>query len=119
MTSFREAFPIFATDDVERSIEFYESTFGFRTAFRWDAEDGQAAFAFLELEPLGIGLAAAGDAASEHALWLYTDDVDAAAERLREAGAEEVQPPADQEWGERTCAFRAPDGLLLHVGARP
>jgi hypothetical protein len=29
-----------------------------------------------------------------------------------------VQPPANQEWGERTCTFRAPDGLLLHVGAR-
>jgi catechol 2,3-dioxygenase-like lactoylglutathione lyase family enzyme len=118
VTSFREAFPIFATADVERSIEFFESTFSFRTAFRWDDEGGRAAFAFLELEPLGIGLAAAGDAASEHALWLYTDDVDAAAERLRTAGAEEVQPSADQEWGERTCAFRAPDGLLLHVGSR-
>lgn len=49
---------------------------------------------------------------------LYADDVDAAAERLRAAGATEVIAPADQAWGERLCTFVDPNGHLIHVGAK-
>ena len=119
MTGFREPFPIFVVADVEEAIGFYEGTFGFSTTFRFHDDDERTVFAYLALEPHGIGLAAMpADGAPEVALWLYADDVDAAAERLRLAGAEEMRPPADQQWGERTCTFRAPDGLLLHIGSR-
>lgn len=121
MTPFREAFPIVSVEDVDRAIEFYGSTFGFEPTFRWE-EGGRAVFAFLALEPLGIGLAARSaaeeDQGRDFSLWLYTDDVDAAAERLRSAGAEEVLPPTDQPWGERMCSFLDADGHLIHVGAR-
>jgi lactoylglutathione lyase len=118
VTAFREAFPIVYVDDVERAIEFYRSAFGFEPTFRW--QDGRkTTFAFLRLEPLGIAVAErpADDPAGAFALWLYTDDVDGAAERLRAQGAEEVLPPTDQPWGERMCSFRDRDGHLIHVGA--
>jgi PhnB protein len=118
MTSFREAFPIITVEDVDRAAEFYCSTFGFEKAYAFE-DGGHTAFAFLKLEPLGIGIARrSGEDDPDFALWLYADDVDAAAERLREAGAEEVLAPTDQAWGERLCTFRDGDGHLLHVGAK-
>ncbi|MDP8910784.1 MAG: VOC family protein [Actinomycetota bacterium] len=120
VTTFREPFPILYVNDVARAADFYASTFGFDVAYRWPAE-GALEFAFLRLEPLGIGIAARHGAAhnrgSDFELCIYTDDVDAAAERLRAAGAEEVTAPADQPWGERLTYFRDADGHLLHVTA--
>ncbi|MFF4103219.1 VOC family protein [Streptomyces sp. NPDC001903] len=42
-----------------------------------------------------------------------TDDVDAAFERIRAAGGEVLQEPADQPYGVRDCAFRDPAGNML------
>jgi lactoylglutathione lyase len=115
---FREAFPIISVEDVDRAVAFYRSTFGFEPTYTFE-EDGRTVFAFLRLEPLGIGVAArAKPGDPDFALWIYTDDVDEAAERLRASGAEEVLPPTDQPWGERLCTFRDLDGHLVHVGAK-
>jgi lactoylglutathione lyase len=118
VNTFREAFPILHVEDVERAIELYSSLFGFEETFRHE-EEGRAVFAFLSLEPLGIGVAERpAEDERDVALWLYADDVDDAAARLRAAGADEVQPPTDQPWGERTCTFVDPNGFLVHVGAK-
>jgi uncharacterized glyoxalase superfamily protein PhnB len=119
VTSFREAFPIFTVEDVDRAAAFYRSTFGFELTYSFE-RDGTTAYAFLRLEPLGIGIARRGGADDPaFALWLYTDDVDAAAEQLRAAGAEQLLPPTDQPWGERMCTFRDADGIVLHVASKP
>jgi catechol 2,3-dioxygenase-like lactoylglutathione lyase family enzyme len=69
VTSFREAFPIVTVADVDRAIEFYTSVFGFEKGFTFD-EGGKTMFAFLELEPLGIGVAARSSAEDpDFALW--------------------------------------------------
>jgi lactoylglutathione lyase len=119
VSDFREAFPILYADDVERAVRFYVGNLGFEQVYRFPTE-GAPDFAFLKLEPLGI---AVSKRRPEHEgrdfeLCIYTDDVDAAAQRLRAAGAEEVQPPADREWGERMAYYRDPDGHLLHVTAK-
>jgi uncharacterized glyoxalase superfamily protein PhnB len=119
VSAFREAFPIFTVEDVDRAAAFYCSTFGFEQTYSFE-EDGSTAYAFLRLEPLGIGIArrtSTDDPA--FALWLYTDDVDAAAEQLRAAGADELLPPTDQPWGERMCTFRDADGTVHHVASKP
>jgi len=120
VTTFREAFPILYVDDVERAAAFYAATFGFEETFRHDGDDGVADFAFLALEPLGIGIGRQpdDDEGRDFALWIYADDVDDAAVRLRAAGATEVLPPTDQTWGERLCTFVDPNGHLVHVGAK-
>jgi uncharacterized glyoxalase superfamily protein PhnB len=74
---------------------------------------------FLALEPHGIGLARRQPREEcAFALWIYADDVDAAAAELRAAGAEEVLAPTDQPWGERMCSFVDPNGHLVHLGMK-
>jgi lactoylglutathione lyase len=116
MTAFRDPFPILAVDDVAEAARFYADNLGFEQVYRFPAE-GEPHFAFLKLEPRGIGLAKAGGGAKEMTLSVYTDDVDAAAAALRAAGAAEVEPPADREWGERMATFRDRDGYLLQIFA--
>jgi predicted enzyme related to lactoylglutathione lyase len=43
------------------------------------------------------------------------DDVDAAFERARAAGAEVLQEPIDQPSGPRDCAFRDPSGNVVRI----
>jgi uncharacterized glyoxalase superfamily protein PhnB len=118
MTAFREAFPILMVDDVERASRFYCSTLGFEETYRNEGEHG-VEFVFLALEPHGIGLARrVEEDGRDVALWIYADDVDAAAAALRAAGAEEVLAPTDQPWGERMCSFVDPNGHLVHVGMK-
>jgi uncharacterized glyoxalase superfamily protein PhnB len=118
MTAFREAFPILLVDDVARASEFYCSTLGFEEAYRNEDEHG-VEFVFLALEPYGIGLGRRTKRETRDcALWIYADDVDAAAADLRAAGATEVLAPTDQPWGERMCSFVDPNGHLVHIGAK-
>ena len=122
--SFREPFPILYAADVRRSVDFYCKAFGFEITFRWPAE-GELEYAFLRLGDSGIGIGrgsvvpgmgpAPAGAARRFELCIYTEDTDAAAERLRALGARELLPPTDQPWNERLCYFEDPDGNPLHV----
>ena len=125
--SFREPFPIVYAENVERSVAFYCEAFGFEVTFRWPVE-GELEYAFLRLGETGIGVgrgsvvpgigAPGPEAPRRFELCLYTDDVGAAAERLRTLGAHELMAPTDQPWGERLCYFEDPDGNPLHVTMR-
>jgi lactoylglutathione lyase len=114
----REAFPILYVEDADRSARFYVDNFGFEIAFRWPPE-GELGFAFLRLDPLGIGLSKREPGrVDQFELCLYCDDTDEAAERLRANGVRELQLPTDQPWGERLAYFEDPDGNRIHVTAR-
>ena len=129
MTAYREAFPIVYAEDVERSIRFYRDLFGFEVVYRWPPE-GEPDFAFLRLEPLGIGLVsrsapeellgreAVTGSPPRFELCIYADDVDRAAEELVAGGARLLAPPADQPWGERLCYVEDPDGNPIQVTMR-
>jgi uncharacterized glyoxalase superfamily protein PhnB len=45
----------------------------------------------------------------------HTDDLDGVFAKLRDAGAEIVQEPADQPWGVRDGAVRDPSGNLVRI----
>ncbi len=49
----------------------------------------------------------------------HTDDLEASFEKLRAAGAEIVQEPADQPWGTRDCAVRDPSGNMVRIDQPP
>ena len=43
--------------------------------------------------------------------------VDQAFERVTQAGAASVMPPATEPWGQRTCYVADPDGNLVEIGS--
>lgn len=123
---FREPFPILHVQDVDRSARFYCDNFGFEQTFRFP-DEGPLEFAFLQLGETGIGVASAAAPAlpdwpvdreiGSFQLCIYTDDTDAAAERLRARGVKQLTAPREMEWGEKLAFFEDPDGNLIHVTA--
>jgi lactoylglutathione lyase len=116
---FSGSFAILEVSDVERSLRFYTEELGFQITFSFP-DEGPPVFASLELED-GSKLAIGGPKdpveTGSTALWLYTDDVDAAFGALREAGVEVVAEPEDQPWGERVASLKDPDGYTIHLGS--
>ncbi|MEX0928067.1 MAG: VOC family protein [Balneolales bacterium] len=51
-------------------------------------------------------------------LYVYVDDVDTVYKKVIESEAEPLEQPADQEYGDRRCAFRDPAGNEWWVATR-
>jgi lactoylglutathione lyase len=118
VAKFRDSFPILQVADMSRALAFYRDLLGFEPTYQFpSAEDPQ--FVSLELDggKLGLGVAERPVETATIAIWLYTDDVDAAVGELREAGTRVISEPADQPWGERIASVADPDGYTIHLGA--
>jgi len=121
-------------DDPERAMAFYRDTLGLelrndvsRGEFRWITvgASSQPGVAVVLTNHLN-GSPADQDAVSAliakgalNGVHFHTDDLDSTFARLREAGAEIVQEPADQPWGTRDCAVRDPAGNLVRIDQPP
>jgi hypothetical protein len=46
---------------------------------------------------------------------LSTSDLEGLFDRVQATGADVVQEPMDQPWGDRDCAFRDPAGNLIRI----
>jgi lactoylglutathione lyase len=119
---FTSAFPILSTPDIKRALGFYRDLLDGKVSYQFPAE-GEPGYVGLDLgsSHLGIGLdpdAATGRGGQRFSLWVYADDCDAAVSRLRSAGVEVVEEPADQPWGERIARVLDPDGNEVIIGAR-
>jgi lactoylglutathione lyase len=121
------AYTIFYVQDVIKTLEFYETAFGFKRTFVADtAEFGQLdtggtllSFATIELiageipggflasdikkQPLGVEVAFA----TEHVEQAYLKAVD--------AGALEVSRPAVKPWGQTVGYVRDINGFLIEI----
>ena len=109
-------FPIVRTSDLPRLVAFYERSFGAEVTYRFDHE-GIDVYVALAVGggQIGIGYEADVTRGDVIALWLYSDDADAAYHAALAAGAASVVPPEDMPWGERVAQVRDPDGNLLHL----
>jgi lactoylglutathione lyase len=120
MARFRDSFPILEVSDVSRSLRFYTELLGFRMTFSFDGDAGKPVFASLELDDgtkIAIGGPKEAVSSGSVAIWLYTDDVDAAVADLRQGGVEVIAEPEDKPWGERVASVSDPDGYTIHIGA--
>jgi lactoylglutathione lyase len=118
-------YTIIYTEDVTKSIEFFEHAFGFKRRFIHESgygelDTGSTALAFAshelgtnnlpdgylkinEAKPLGIEIA------------LVTDDVEQAFNKALSLGAAEIKKPMDKPWGQKVAYVRCPDGTLVEI----
>jgi catechol 2,3-dioxygenase-like lactoylglutathione lyase family enzyme len=109
------------TDDVDRSVAFYERLLGAEperlapvfAAFR--AESGTLAIGHPTTVPVD-GFAAAHDGVLVEFQEESPAAVDGVHERVR-GWAEVAMAPADMPWGNRSLLLRDPDGVLVNVYA--
>jgi catechol 2,3-dioxygenase-like lactoylglutathione lyase family enzyme len=108
---FHGFFPILSTSDPERLAAFYCDSFDFRETYRFPA-DGRADFVVVTLGETALAFTREGPDVRPLELCIETEDVDGAVAR---AEAHVLQPPADQEWGDRTAWIADPDGNVVQL----
>ena len=120
-------------NDVDEALAFYTEGLGMSIqmdvsngGFRWVTvgSPDQPGLGVVLSEPHAGRSQADGDALQGlltkgqlPSIVFFTDDVDAAFERLRAHGAEVLQEPIEQPWGPKDCAFRDPSGNLVRISA--
>jgi lactoylglutathione lyase len=125
---FVSAFVNLYTRDIEAGLRFYRDLLGFRETFRTPT-DGVPEHVELTLNGFGLGLGTVEAARRVHGIEaspgspamvvvVWTDDTDAAFERLTSRGALVVQPPHDTGNSNRNALLRDPDGNLVEIVAK-
>lgn len=110
--------PYLLYEDLDSAVEWLTSTFGFTEDVLMRDEEGKANHAELKL---GDGVVMMGRPGSDYKnpkrlggttqlVYVYVDDVDEHHEIAKEAGAQILQEPADQFYGDRTYAAEDPEG---------
>jgi lactoylglutathione lyase len=107
--------------DLERSVAFYRDVIGLPFKLQGDgyvefATQG-ARFGLYDRNRLGEltgqGTGPPGHPGGE--VVFLVEDVDAEAERLREAGVTILRGPLDRAWGHRTLHLEDPDGFVVEL----
>ena len=118
--TFSTIFPIIVTSDLGRALAFYRDLLGAVVTYEFPAPDGEPGYVGLELGAAHLGIGRDPEVRAGQnprvSLWAYTEDCDAAVERLRRAGVRIVAEPADQPWGERVAQVLDPDGNVVLIG---
>jgi PhnB protein len=105
--------------DVDAALGFLHSAFGFEEVLRYTGAEGYVNHAEARFGDTSVYLGDPGDdyrnpAEQGGATVLVgidgVDDVDALCERARAAGAQIIEEPADQVYGERRFSARDPEG---------
>jgi lactoylglutathione lyase len=107
--------------DLERSVAFYRDVIGLPFKLQGDgyvefATQG-AKFGLYDRNRLPE-LTGQGTDPPDHPggeVVFLVEDVDAEAERLREAGATILRGPVDRAWGHRTLHLEDPDGFVVEL----
>lgn len=124
----RHVLTILAVEDVAASLSFYQAAFGWMPAVEtpvyveFSVTGGQR-IGLYEREGFGrnTGQTPAKMPSGELAateLYFHTDDIRAAIERIKRAGARELSPLERRDWGDEAAYFADPSGNVL-VLARP
>lgn len=128
MTAAAHILTILAVEDLARAAKFYASAFGWQRVV-----DAPVYVEFALPAGMRLGLyerrgfarntgvlpapqPVAGTTATE--MYFHVDDLAAAVERLTNAGARMLSPPALREWGDEAAYFADTDGNVIAL-ARP
>lgn len=118
--------PAFTVSDLDRSVNFYTSTLGFVVDERFTGPDGVVTGVMLKAGVCRLALSQDDWAKGRDRqkgvgvrVWCTTvQDIDALADRIKDAGYALAEKPKDQPWGGRTVAVDDPDGFHLTIYRR-
>ena len=110
--------PYLLYEDCAAALDWLARAFGFEEVLRHTGAEGYVNHAEMKLGDASIFM---GDPGDEYrnpkrvghetvGIYVYVDDVDAHFERAQRAGAEILQPPTDQEYGDRRYDAVDPEG---------
>ena len=110
--------PYLYYEDVPAMLEWLARAFGFRERTRLTGPEGEIVHAELEWAE---GLVMVGRPSAEYrnprnlgqvttSLYVYVDAVDELFRRAKEAGADVIEEPCDQSYGDRRCGVLDPEG---------
>jgi PhnB protein len=121
---FHTVTPYLVLNDGARAIEFYKKAFGAKEIMRMPGPDGSISHAEVKI---GDSIIMLGSSPTAHQpqgespvnIFLYLEDVDTTFKNALAAGAKQLQPLADQPWGDRYGRVTDPFGhvwaLATHV----
>jgi PhnB protein len=105
--------------DLDGAVAWLTRAFGLRERTRQAGPDGKARHAEMELGDDGVVMMGWPGpdyrtpkqlGSVTHNLYVRVEDVDALFERATQAGADVLEKPADQSYGERRCGLVDPEG---------
>ncbi|SOB57142.1 Glyoxalase/bleomycin resistance protein/dioxygenase [Pseudodesulfovibrio profundus] len=117
-------YAIFYVEDVARSIEFYEQVFGLKRTMIHESGDygeldtGATTLSFSSrrlMTELGKSPGVPDPTSPIFEIAFETDDVPAALEKARSAGAKVVQEVREEEWGQTTAYVLDNNGYLVEI----
>lgn len=110
--------PYLLYSSCENALDFLHRAFGFEEVLRYTGAGGYVNHAEMRLDGVSIYMGNPGEGYRNPkelgqetvGIYVYVDDADAVHARARGAGAEIVEEPTDQEYGERRFTARDPEG---------
>jgi catechol 2,3-dioxygenase-like lactoylglutathione lyase family enzyme len=112
----RKLFPLFTTDNVAGSRDFYTRHLGFRVHFEMDE---YVALRCGDGVELGFMKPTSSECVLGRGAGLYycleVDDVDVEHERLVRAGVAIQEEPSDKPWGDRAMTLADPNGITVYL----
>jgi uncharacterized glyoxalase superfamily protein PhnB len=115
--------PVLTYEDAHAAIDFLEKAFGFERRDVHEGQSGGVAHAELAFAGEVVGLSSVSEGntlfnqgTGHTTVYVVVDDPDSLHARARDAGAEVVMEPTDQDYGSRDFAVRDPEGNLWAFG---
>lgn len=126
---FHTVTPYLIESDGAQAIEFYKRAFGATEIMRMNGPDGKVSHAEIKIGDSIIMIGSAGQNSNvappqklngtSVSIFLYLEDVDKTFKQATASGAKEVQPLANQPWGDRYGVLTDPFGhswaLATHI----
>ena len=111
---FHTVTPYLIVDGVPGLIDFLKNAFGAELVSDLKAPDGSIFHASVKI---GNSMVMMGDSNEDYppmptSLYLYVEDTDAVYQQALQAGAESIQEPEDQFYGDRTAHVKGPYGNI-------
>lgn len=111
--------PMLVVTDIDRSVEFYKSVFGFRVIMDFGANKtltGGLALQTVETYRTFIDTGKISFGGNNFEIYFEEDDFDAFTAKLKAYDIAYVHPVKEHSWGQRVVRFYDPDKHIIEVG---